>query len=199
MAAHARSLGVRIETSARVDTLPEPPVIVATTLDAARILLGDDRLRWESGRAALLDLGLRRHRKDLFLVSDLDAGGFLERYSMPDPSLAPAGHTLIQAEMPMRPGESQADALARIHRLADLALPGWRDRVTWRREATAHHRTGALDLPGYTWRDRPAIDRGDGVWLAGDSVAAPGLLSEVSVSSALTAARAVAPSHAPAR
>ena len=108
---------------------------------------------------------------------------------MADPSLAPAGHALIQAEMPMRPGESQADALARLHRLADLALPGWRDRVTWRREATAHRRTGALDLPGYTWRDRPAIDRGDGVWLAGDWVAAPGHLSEVSVASAVSAAR----------
>ena len=40
-------------------------------------------------------------------------------------------------------------------------------------------RTGALDLPGKTWRDRPAIDRGDGVFLAGDMVAAPGCLSEI--------------------
>ncbi|HEY6425280.1 MAG TPA: hypothetical protein VIY28_18980 [Pseudonocardiaceae bacterium] len=50
-------------------------------------------------------------------------------------------------------------------------------------------RTGALDLPGLTWRDRPAIDRGDGVFLAGDMVAAPGLLGEVSVNSAVMAAR----------
>ena len=41
-------------------------------------------------------------------------------------------------------------------------------------------RTGPLDHPGKTWRDRPAVDRGDGVFLAGDMVAAPGLLSEVS-------------------
>jgi phytoene dehydrogenase-like protein len=111
---------------------------------------------------------------------------------MADPSLAPAGHSLVQAEMPLRDGEAVADAVSRVERLADLGLPGWRDRVTWRREATAHHRTGALDLPGRTWRDRPAAERGDGVWLAGDSVAAPGLLSEVSVTSALQAARSVA-------
>jgi phytoene dehydrogenase-like protein len=199
MAAHARSLGVRIELGARVDAVDSRPVIVATSLDAARMLLRDDSLRWESGRAVLLDLGLKPHSKDVFVVSDLDEGGFLERYSMPDPSLAPPGHTLVQAELPMRPGESQARALSRLERLVHLGLPGWRGRVMWRREATANHRTGALDLPGFTWRDRPAIDRGDGIWLAGDSVAAPGLLSEVSVNSALTAARAAVGDSAPMR
>ena len=49
-------------------------------------------------------------------------------------------------------------------------------------------RSGALDLPGTTWRDRPAIDRGGGVFLAGDMVAAPGLLSEVAWASAVEAA-----------
>ena len=44
--------------------------------------------------------------------------------------------------------------------------------------------TGAIDLPGTTWRDRPAIDRGNGIFLAGDQVAAPGLLSEVAFASA---------------
>jgi phytoene dehydrogenase-like protein len=199
MAAHARSLGVRIELGSRVDALDSRPVIVATSLDAARILLGDDTLRWESGRAVLLDLGLKAHRKDVFVVSDLDEGGFLERYTMPDPSLAPPGHSLVQAELPMRDGESQDKALSRLERLADLGLPGWRQRVVWRREATANRRTGALDKPGFTWRDRPAIDRGDGVWLAGDSVAAPGVLSEVSVHSALAAARAAVAETEPLR
>jgi thioredoxin reductase len=46
-----------------------------------------------------------------------------------------------------------------------------------------------LDLPGRTWRDRPAIDRGDGIFLAGDLVAAPGMRGEVSMNSALAAAR----------
>ena len=45
-------------------------------------------------------------------------------------------------------------------------------------------RSGALDMPGTTWRDRPAVDRGDGVFLAGDMVAADGLLAEVAWASA---------------
>jgi hypothetical protein len=49
-------------------------------------------------------------------------------------------------------------------------------------------RTGALDLPGQTWRDRPAIDRGDGTFLAGDMVAAPGCLSEIAWASGAHAA-----------
>jgi phytoene dehydrogenase-like protein len=199
MAELARSLGVRIAVGERVDALPRPPVIVATGLDAARGLLGDGSLRWEGGSAALLDLGLRADGRDVFLVSDLDEGGFLERYSLPDPSLAPAAHSLVQAEMPVRAGESTAAALSRLYRLADLGLPGWWDRITWRREAVARNRTGALDLPGYTWRDRPAIDRGDGVWLVGDSVAAPGMLSEVSIASALRAAHAVLGTRLPSR
>ncbi|WP_238013169.1 FAD-dependent oxidoreductase [Dactylosporangium sp. AC04546] len=190
MAAHARQVGVRIATGERVDALPAGPVIVATGLDAARTLLGDDGLRWPSGRAALVDLGLRAHRRDPFVVSDLDEGGFLERYSLPDPSLAPDGHALVQIELPARDDEPIPDATVRAEALADLALPGWRDRVAWRRDAFANRRTGAVDPPGATWRDRPAIGRGGGVWLAGDSVAAPGMLAEVAVNSARTAAAA---------
>ncbi|GAA3269253.1 NAD(P)-binding protein [Dactylosporangium vinaceum] len=192
MAAHARSLGVRIATGERVDARPAGPVIVATGLDAARTLLGDDSLRWPSGRAVLLDLGLRADRRDPFMVSDLDAGGFVERYSMPDPSLAPPGHSLVQAELPAGADEPRPAATARLEQLVDAALPGWRGRVTWRRDAFAGARTGALDRPGSSWRDRPAIERGDGVWLAGDSVAAPGMLAEVAINSARTAAELAA-------
>ena len=60
-------------------------------------------------------------------------------------------------------------------------------------------RSGALDLPGTTWRERPAVDRGDGVFLAGDMVAAPGLLSEVSWASAIEASRLALASAARAR
>jgi hypothetical protein len=48
-------------------------------------------------------------------------------------------------------------------------------------------RTGAIDPPGKTWRDRPAIDRGSGVFLAGDMVAAPGCLSEIAWASGVRA------------
>ena len=57
-------------------------------------------------------------------------------------------------------------------------------------------RTGALDLPGTTWRDRPAVARGDGVFVAGDWTAAPGLLSEVAFTSAVEASRMALPRSA---
>jgi hypothetical protein len=71
----------------------------------------------------------------------------------------------------------------------DAGFPGWRERETWRRRSLAENASGAIDLPGTTWRDRPAIDQGDGLYLAGDADAAPGLLSEVSFNSAMEAAR----------
>ncbi|MET8825823.1 NAD(P)-binding protein [Streptomyces sp. NPDC004610] len=188
MAAHAWNLGVRVETLSRVDTLPtDTPVVVATSLAAARRLLQDSSLTWPGGRTALLDLALRTHRGDPFVLSDLDAPGWLERFTAQDRTLAPAGEQLIQGQVPIAPHESRADGVARAEQLLDLAFEGWRERVTWRREALAHGRTGAVDLPGTSWRDRPAVDRGDGVYLAGDEVAAPGVLSEVSFTSALTA------------
>jgi phytoene dehydrogenase-like protein len=198
MAARARELGVQIETGSRVGALPDAPVIVATTLEAAARLLGDEHLRWESGRSVLTDLGLEKHRSDPFLVSDLDEGGFLERYSLPDPGTAPAGHSLVQAQIPLHAGESKQEGLVRLERLCDTALPGWRERTVWRRTAVAQGRTGALDLPGTTWRDRPAIDRGGGVYLVGDCVAAPGLLSEVAMNSAIEAARLAVRAVSPA-
>ncbi|MFC9845951.1 FAD-dependent oxidoreductase [Streptomyces sp. NPDC060223] len=188
MAARAWNLGVRMETLARVDALPEDgPVIVATSLDSARRLLKDDSLTWASGRTALIDLAVRTRRGDAFAVSDLDSPGWIERFTAQDRGLAPAGEQLIQGQIPIAPHESRADGIARAEHLLDLAFDGWRERVTWRREATANGRTGAVDLPGTSWRDRPAIDRGDGVYLAGDQVAAPGVLSEVSFNSALEA------------
>jgi phytoene dehydrogenase-like protein len=187
--ARARDLGVEIETGQRVERLPETPVVVATELAQARELLGDPSLAWPSGHTVCLDLGLEKRRGDPFVVSDLDEAGWIERFTAPDPSLAPEGESLIQAQMPVRPGESTELAAGRLERLLDLSVPDWRQREAWRRRQVMEARTGALDPPGTSWRDRPAIDRGDGVFLAGDSTAAPGLLSEVSVASGIEAAR----------
>ncbi|MFJ6985281.1 MULTISPECIES: NAD(P)-binding protein [unclassified Streptomyces] len=199
MASRAWNLGVRMETLSRVDRLPtDGPVIVATSLDAARGLLGDATLAWPSGRTVLVDLAVRTRRGDAFAVSDLDAPGWVERFTAQDPTLAPPGEQLVQGQIPIGPDGRKADGVARAEELFDLGLPGWRERVTWRRAATAAGRTGAVDPPGATWRDRPAVDRGDGVYLAGDQVAAPGVLSEVSFTSALTAVSLAVGRHAPA-
>lgn len=184
-----RDLGVQVETGCPVDALPEPPAIVATELSTARELLDDPSLTWQSGHAVCLDLGLTHRRGDPFVVSDLDEAGWIERFSAPDSSLAPKGEELVQAQIPVRPGEGTESAALRLERLIDASLPDWRERETWRRRQVMEARTGALDRPGQTWRDRPAVDRGDGVFLAGDMVAAPGLLSEVAWASGAEAGR----------
>ncbi len=126
------------------------------------------------------------------MVSDLDEGGWLEDFAVPDPTLAPAGCSAVQIQLPLPDGEDRATTMARLERLADVGLPGWRDRVVHRRDAVARGRTGAVDHPGHTWRDRPAIERGDELFLVGDQVAAPGLLSEVSFTSGVRAGRLAA-------
>ncbi|UNZ18307.1 NAD(P)-binding protein [Streptomyces sp. 891-h] len=193
MATRAREMGVRIELGARVDAdaledaARRGPVVVATSLAAARALLDDPGLSWPGGRTVLLDLALEARRGDAFVVSDLDAPGWIERFTASDASLAPAGQSLIQAQFPLAPDEPRAAALARGEHLLDLGFPGWRERVVHRTEATADGRTGAVDVPGTCWRDRPAVDRGEGRYLVGDQVAAPGVLSEVSFNSAIEA------------
>jgi phytoene dehydrogenase-like protein len=185
-----RELGVDVQTGTRVSELPSgAPVIVATELEHARELLDDDGLRWQSGNTLCLDLALRHRRGDPAVVSDLDEAGWIGRYSTTNPSIAPEGEELIQAQMPIRPGESSDQAALRLERLLDASLEDWRSRETWRRRQVMDGRSGALDEPGSTWRDRPAVDRGDGVFLAGDMVAAPGLLCEVSWASAVEASR----------
>jgi phytoene dehydrogenase-like protein len=186
---HARSLGVQIITGQRVDSLPDPPVIVALELSDARRLLNDDTLQWLSGSTVCLDLGLHERRGDPWIVSDLETSGWIERYSAQDPSLAPDGERLVQAQMPIRPGESADGAAKRLERLLDASFEDWRARITWRRRQVMDGRSGALDLPGSTWRDRPRIDRGEGTFLCGDQVAAPGCLSEVSFASAIDAGK----------
>ncbi|HXS33264.1 MAG TPA: FAD-dependent oxidoreductase [Solirubrobacterales bacterium] len=188
----ARQLGVRIELGHPVEALPSTPTIVATELHQARELLGDESLDWPAGRTVCIDLGLEHRRGDPFIVSDLDEAGWIERFSAPDPSLAPDGEELVQAQMPIRPGENADQAGLRLERLLDAALPNRSRRQTWHRRQVMEGRTGPLDHPGMIWRDRPAVDRGDGVYLAGDMVAAPGLLSEVAWASGVEAGRLAA-------
>ncbi|HEY0390393.1 MAG TPA: FAD-dependent oxidoreductase [Solirubrobacterales bacterium] len=192
--ARARQLGVTIELGHPVETLPNAPTIVATELHQARQLLGDESLEWPAGRTVCVDLGLQHRRGDPFIVSDLDEAGWIERFSAPDPSLAPDGEELVQAQMPMRPAESADQAALRLEHLLDASLPERARRQTWHRRQVMEGRTGPLDYPGKTWRDRPPIDRGDGVYLAGDMVAAPGLLSEVAWASGIEAGQLAAAS-----
>ena len=189
MSNRARELGVEIQTGERVFELPSGPTIVATELDDARRLLADDGLQWKSGYSVCLDLALRSRRGDPFVVVDLQEAGWVERHTAADRTLAPAGEDLCQAQMPIRPGESADSAADRLEQLLDASFTDWRERESWRRRQVMNGRTGALDMPGETWRDRPAVDRGDDVFVAGDMVAAPGCLSEIAWASAVEAGR----------
>jgi phytoene dehydrogenase-like protein len=190
MQQRAVDLGVTIQYGRTVDELPPSPVIIATELRDARALLGEDEsLDWLSGNAVCLDLVLDHRRGDPYVVADLQDAGWIERFTAADPSLTPDGQELIQAQMPIRPGESHDATAARLEELLDASLTDWRSRERWRRRQVMTGRTGALDPPGKTWRDRPAIDRGDGVFLAGDMVAAPGCLSEIAWASGVQASK----------
>ncbi len=188
--AAARARGVRIELDSPVDQLPSGPTIVALPHRAASALLDDD-IDWPMARTALLDVavegapGLRALALDL--SSDLGGCILAERFTWADPTLAPPGVDLIQAHLGVPEGASLDDAVARMERTVD-ALGDWRSHEVWRRSLIVERGSSAADPVGTTWRDRPAIDRGDARYLAGDATAAPGLLSEVSVNSAVRAA-----------
>jgi glycine/D-amino acid oxidase-like deaminating enzyme len=199
LAAHAAALGARIELSSPVDALPQDgPVIVAVPLRAASKLLGED-VSWTGARTALLDVAIAKARGDSFITADLDECGWAEAFSMADSTLAPRDEHLVQTQIGMRPDESLDEAITRAERLLDVGCAGWRERERWRRHAKIDGESGAVDPPGTSWRDRPAIDRGNGVYLVGDMVASPGLLAEVSHAAALTAVDAITNGERPGR
>ncbi len=188
--AAARARGVRIELDSPVDELPSGPTIVALPLRAAGVLL-DDEVNWPMARTALLDVAVDGAPDLRSLIFDMssDLGGCIlaERFTWVDPGLAPPGVDLIQAHLGVAEDASLDDAVARMERSID-ALGDWRPHEVWRRSLIVERGSSAADPVGTTWRDRPAIDRGDARYLAGDATAAPGLLSEVSVNSAVRAA-----------
>lgn len=193
LAARAIELGVRIALGSKVDAVPEGgPVVVATALPAAARLLDDASLTWPGARTFLLDVGFERRRGDPFIVLDLDEAIWAERFSASDPTLAPPGHSLVQAMVGARDGDSLDEGVARIERLLDAGYDDWRSRETWRRRAVVDGDSGAVDPVGTSWTNRPAVERGDGVFLAGDRVARPGLFAEIAWASGVDAGRAAA-------
>jgi phytoene dehydrogenase-like protein len=185
LAGRAARLGAQLRTQTRVPVLPAGPTILATSLAAARQLTGDRSLTWPSARLATVDLGLRADGgPGWFRVVDTDNLIYAARYSLADPTLAPPGHELIQIAAACAPGERKADAERRVQRLLDQSWPGWRVAVQWYRSALRTHCTGAVDPPGTTWHDRPAVSRGGTLTVATDQSAAPGLLAEVGIAAA---------------
>ena len=196
LADRAVACGVRIEAGEKVTaaTFPVGPTIIATRLPAASRLL-ERELRWPGARTALMDVAASPGRRGwpgtvIDIRGDLRTCCLIDRLTAVFPGLLGDRHAdLFQAQLGIGGQASRADAIARIERTFDEAAGGWRDRVVWQRSLILADATGAVDPPGATWRDRPAIEQGDDRFLAGDAVAAPGMLSEVAVNSGIEAAR----------
>jgi hypothetical protein len=196
LADRAAARGVRIETGEKVTTVtfPDGPAVVATRLEAASQLL-ERELRWPGARTALMDVAASPSRRGwpgtvIDVRGDLRTCCLIDRVTATFPDLlGHRGPELFQAQLGIGPQASRADAAARIEATFDEAASGWRERVIWLRSLSLTDATGAVDPHGATWQDRHAIDQGDDRFLAGDAVAAPGLLSEVAVNSGIDAAR----------
>lgn len=205
LVAYADGIGVDFEVGAHVDSssvsdlATKGPVVLAVGPGSARRLLGDDVAPRERRRAVLLDVAVDHHRSDPYLIIDLDEALFSTRTTAVVSTLAPQGEELIQLVGGMAPGERLDHAERRLETLLDVAMGDWRTRLRWRRRSSPVDATGAVDLPGATWRDRPSTKPAPGIRLVGDWVAAPGHLAEVSANSAIAAAEAIRTSIGRAR
>jgi len=169
----------------------------------------DLRLSWSEGFATWFAGAARRAlgvlpRPDLYIDTDGSPGagnlGFSYSFETPNvPALGAANEVAVTAclwetsDDPWTTDDFECREVGPDTYLLTYTLRQ-AERVSrrltvWRRTGFAAGRSGALDLPGSTWRDRPAVDRGDGVFLVGDLVAAPGVRAEISINSALHAAR----------
>ena len=169
-------------------------VVAAGGPDAIADLLGD-RAPAAPGPAveiSTLDLGLgslpRRFQR---FALGVDEPTYLSRHSPPDHR---DGVLLSLASYARAPRQA-------LEELADSVQPGWRERTTLERflprmvPVTAMATPATGGLPG-----RPTVDRGDGLYLAGDWIGGEGWLVDAALASGAAAAAAAlrSPVAAPA-
>ena len=209
LAAKAEGVGATVRTRAAVRTLsPEADgwtvALDEETLraDALVVAVGDPeaaaRLLGQKAPAApgpaaeisVLDLALRRlPRRTRRFALGIDAPTYLSRHSPPDQRGAALLSLASYAREP-RPA---------LEALADSVQPGWREQVIFERflprmvpvTAIATAATGGL-------AGRPAVDRGDGLYLAGDWIGPEGWLVDAAIASGAAAAAAALRRPAPA-
>jgi len=158
-------------------------VAVGEPDDAAKLL--GEKAPAPPGPAAelsVLDLGLRSlPRRTRRFALGIDAPTYLSRHSPPDHR---EGALLSLASYAREPREA-------LEAMADTVQPGWRDRLVFDRflprmvpvSAIATPQTGGL-------RGRPKVDRGEGLYLAGDWIGPEGWLVDGAIASGAAAAAA---------
>jgi len=143
-----------------------------------------------AAEVSTFDLGLRRlPRRTRRFALGVDKPTYLSRHSPPDQC---DGVLLSLASYAREPRQT-------LEELADAVQPGWREQVTLERflprmvpvSAIATPATGGL-------AGRPAVDRGGGLYLAGDWIGPEGWLVDGAIASGAAAATAALRRPAPA-
>jgi phytoene dehydrogenase-like protein len=160
-------------------------VIAAGGPEAVAKLLGE-RSPAAPGPAAelsVLDLGLRSlPRRSQRFALGVDQPTYLSRHSPPD---HPDGVLLTLASYAREPR-------AALEALADAVQPGWREQAMLERFLPRMAAVSAIPTPaGGGLSGRPDVDRGEGLYLAGDWVGGEGWLVDAAISSGAAAAAAV--------
>ncbi|HET9184503.1 MAG TPA: FAD-dependent oxidoreductase, partial [Solirubrobacterales bacterium] len=139
---------------------------------------------------SILDLGLRElPRKGRRFALGIDQPTYLSRHS---PPRHPAGSLLSLASYAREPRE-------RLEAMADAVQPGWRGRATLQRFLPRMVTVSSVPGPaGGGLAGRPAVDRGEGLYLAGDWLGPDGWLSDAAVASGAAAAAAALARQVPA-
>lgn len=167
------------------ETLHADVLIVAAggPEDAAK-LLGEQAppAPGPAAEISTLDLGLKRlPRRTRRFALGIDKPTYLSRHSAPDHR---GGVLLSLASYAREPRPALED-------LADLVQPGWREQVGFERflprmvPVTAITTAQSGGLGG-----RPAVDRGEGLYLAGDWIGPEGWLVDAAIASGAAAAAA---------
>jgi phytoene dehydrogenase-like protein len=131
---------------------------------------------------SVLDLGLRKlpHRSRRFALG-VDRPTYLSRHSPPD---HPSGVLLSLASYAREPR-------AALEELADTVQPGWRAQTVLERFLPRMVAVSAISTPASGGlAGRPAIDRGNGLYLAGDWIGPEGWLVDSAIASGAAAAQA---------
>lgn len=174
------------------ETLSADVVVVAAGGPEAVAKLLGERSPAAPGPAAelsVLDLGLRRlPRRSRRFALGVDEPTYLSRHSPPEHR---DGVLLTLASYAREPR-------AVLEALADTVQPGWREQVTLERFLPRMVAVSAIPTPaGGGLSGRPDIERGEGLYLAGDWLGGEGWLVDAAISSGAAAAAAALRSRVP--
>ncbi len=163
----------------------EVAVVAAGGPDAVEKLLGEEETAAACGPAAelsVLDLGLTSlPRRSMRFALGIDKPTYLSRHSPPEHR---DGVLLSLASYSREPRPA-------LEELADSVQPGWRERIILERFLPRMVAVSATPTPaGGGLAGRPAVDRGDGLYLAGDWIGREGWLVDAALASGAAAAAA---------